>query len=231
MPALPSRDVQHTSQTDHRIRRDPSQAEPRPHDKDADQLYHGSDQIPEWEKSRARGLLIIRAAVDQQDPIQAQRTIDILLPLDQAGADDAEIKNALGDAYMLLRHVDVAVDYWKAALAINPDFSPALRSLAIDNHDRGFDELATSQMIEFLKTHPEDRTIMGRHVHALGRMGQLDEACVQAEAAIQKFPMDLQLRTWLANYYSARGRDIEALPHRKVADRLQLKPATGSGAP
>lgn len=231
MPSLPSRDVQHTSQTDHRIRRDPSQAEPRPHEQDAYQLYHGMDQIPEWEKSRARGLLIIRAAADKQDAIQAQQAIDILLPLDQAGAEDAEIKNALGDAYMLQRHVDVAADYWKAALKIDPDFSPALRSLAIDNHDRGFDELAEQQMLEYLKTQAEDRTILGRHVHALGRMGRLDEACTRAEAAVQKFPMDLQLRNWLANYYMTRGREAEALPHRKVADRLQSKPATGSGAP
>jgi hypothetical protein len=62
-------------------------------------------------------------------------------------------------------------------------------------------------------------------------MGRLDEACTRAEAAIKKFPMDLQLRTWLANYYQTQGREAEALPHRKVADRLQSKPATGSGAP
>ena len=86
-------------------------------------------------------------------------------------------------------------------------------------------------MLEYLKTQTEDRTILGRHVHALGRMGRLDEACTRAEAAVQKFPMDLQLRNWLANYYMTRGREAEALPHRKVAERLQLKPATGSGAP
>lgn len=231
MPALPSRDVQHTSQTDHRIRRDPSLVEPHRHEQTAFQLYRGMDQIPEWEISRARGLLIMRAAADQQDVIQAQQAIDILLPLDQAGADDVEIKNALGDAFMLQRHVDVAVDYWKAALRIAPGYGPALRSLAIDRHDRGFDEAAESLILEYLKTESEDRTILGRYIHALGRMGRLDEACTRAETAVQKFPMDLQLRSWLANYYMTRGRDAEALPHRKVADRLLPNSATGTGAP
>lgn len=230
MPALPSRDVQHTSQTDHRIRRDPSQIEPRPEERSY-QLYHGMESIPDWEQKRALGLLVIRAAADKQDAAMAQQAIDTLLPLDLAGAEDVEIKSALGDAYMLQRHVDVAVEFWKAALAIDPHYSPAMRSLIIDKHDRGFDELAERQMQEYLKTQPEDRTVLGRQVHALGRMGRLEEACSRAEAAIKKFPMDLQLRTWLANYYQTQGREAEALPHRKVADRLQSKPGSGSGAP
>jgi Flp pilus assembly protein TadD len=230
MPALPSRDVQHTSQTDHRIRRDPNHTETRPRP-DSYQLYHGMEQLPQWEKDRARGLLVIRTAVDQVNSVLAQQAIDILSPLDRAGANDAEIKNALGDAYMLQRHIDVAVDYWKAALQVDPQYSPALRSLAIDNHDRGFDEVAEQQMREYLKSQAEDRIVLGRHIHALGRLGRLDEACSRAEVAVQKFPMDLQLRSWLANYYTTTGRDALAVPHRKVAERLQTRQATGSGSP
>lgn len=231
MPSLPSRDVQHTSQTDHRILRDARQVVPTSQESASYRLYHGMESLPDWEKIRARGLLMIRTAVDEEDRILAQLAIDTLQPIDQAGLDDAEVKNALGDAFMMQRHVDVAVDYWKAALAINPQFIPALKNLAIANHDIGQDLIAEQQMRQYLAENTEDRVMLGRHVHVLGKLQRFDEAKTLAEIAIQKFPMDLQLRTWLANYYQSTGNAAEADKHRKVAHRLQAKTGTGSGLP
>ena len=87
MPSLATIDVQHTSQTDHRVLRNPSS--PPPVIPDASlRLASGMEALPEWERMRARGMLMAQFALDLKDPALAILSSETLEPLIARGLND-----------------------------------------------------------------------------------------------------------------------------------------------
>lgn len=222
MPALPAADVQHTSQTDHRILRNPAEAPEVPASESL-RLAANMDDIPEWEVQRARGILMSQYAVDMNDPALATQACDLLEQLTARGLNDALVEKLLGDCYLLQNRLEVAEERWTKSLALDPDNEPALRSMAIALHDAGRDVEAERLLSEYIRNNEWDRPVLGRHVHVLARMGRHKEAIEEAEAAVEKYPFDSLLRDWLAKTYEAMGRNDEALTHRNIAQRLSGK--------
>ena len=105
-----------------------------------------------------------------------------------------------------------------------PHDESALRSLSIAVHNAGRDAEAEQLFSQYLKSNRWERTILGRHIHVLGRLGKHEAAMREAEEAVQKFPSDALIRQWLAEACEAAGRVDEAKVHRTVAERLAPHP-------
>ena len=219
MPSLSAIDVQHTSQTDHRVLRNPLVAAPGAPSETL-QLMPGMESLPAWEVQRARGLLMTQFSLEYKDPALATLASDVLQPLVERGLKDPVIERSLGDAYLLQNRIELAELHWRKALALDPHDEPALRSLSIAVHDAGRDAEAEQLFSQYLKSNRWDRTILGRHIHVLGRLQKHDAALREAEEAIQKFPSDPLIRQWMADACEAAGRVDEAKVHRTVAERL-----------
>lgn len=222
MPALPAADVQHTSQTDHRILRNPAAVREIPASESLRLAANMSD-IPEWEVQRARGILMSQYAVDLKDPALAIQACDLLEQLTARGLNDTTVEKLLGDCYLLQNRLEVAEQKWKTSLALDPDNEQALRSMAIAMHDAGRDIEAERLLAQYIEKNQWDRPILGRHIHVLSRLGRMNDALKEAEAAVEKYPFDSLLRDWLANTCEAMGRSDDAQTHRQIARRLSGK--------
>lgn len=226
MPRQPTNDVPHTSQTDHRVRRRPGQADATtPSAADQFKLFPGMrENVPEHERNRARGLLMSRFARELRDSALATMAAAALEPLVALANDDADCWRALGDACHVQNQPDRAELAWRRALEIDPSDEVSLRNLAIAAHDAGRDRQAVELFDRYLKSNRWDRVILGRQVHALGRVGRIKEARSLAEEAVGRFPWDLRLQEWLAEACQAQGELAEAERHRRIADRLKREP-------
>lgn len=219
MPSLSASDVQHTSQTDHRILRNPG----TPGTATSSELLSlrpTSQSLPEWEIQRARGILMTQYALEFKDPALALLAQEALMPLPERGLNDPVTERCLGDTFLLQNRLELAEQHWRKALELNPRDEPSLRSLSIAVHDAGRDEEAEQLFSQYLKFNRWDRTILGRHIHVLGRLQRHDEAFREAEEAIEKFPTDSLIRHWMSDACEAAGRIEEARVHRTVAERL-----------
>ena len=222
MPALPAADVQHTSQTDHRVLRNPA-AVPEVAASESLRLAANMKDIPEWEVQRARGILMGQYAADLKDPTLAIQACDQLEKLTARGLNDATVEKILGDCYLLQNRLEVAEQRWTQSLALDPGNEPALRSMAIAMHDAGRDVDAERLLAQYIQNNQWDRPILGRHIHVLARMGRQAEALKEAEAAVEKYPFDSLIRDWLAKAYEAMGRKNESETQRRIAERLSGK--------
>ena len=219
MPSLTATDVQHTSQTDHRVLKNPATPTPAiPNERL--QLAAGMETLPEWETQRARGILMAQFASEMNDPALATLAGEVLEPLTSRGLQDYVVERALGDAYLMQNRLAVAEQHWRRALELHPHDEQTLRSLSIAIHDAGRDEEAESLFSQYLKTNRWDRVILGRHIHVLGRLQRQPEAMQEAEDALKKFPADRLMRQWMADACEAAGRRDEAKTHRIIAERL-----------
>ncbi|MEZ6121539.1 MAG: tetratricopeptide repeat protein [Planctomycetaceae bacterium] len=223
MPARPTVDVQHTSQTDHRVLKNPtltSPSAPAEADKGQFQLVRDGEAIPDWETERARAILMSRVAVELSDSALAVLAGESLESLVSRGLKDSVTEHALGEVYLLQNRLELAEIHFHTALKLNPQNEAALRSLAVALHTAGRNTEAVTYLAEFMEHNHWDRVIQGRYVHALGRLNRTPEAAELAKACVEKFPYDIQIRQWLAAYCSALGMDEQAAEHRKIADRL-----------
>ena len=223
MPSLMASDVQHTSQTDHRVLRKPGVAGPESPPETLEPIP-GMESLPEWEIQRARGLLMTQFSIEYNDPALATLASEALQPLTERGLNDPVVERSLGDAYLLQNRLELAELHWKKALTLAPHDESALRSLSIAVHNAGRDAEAEQLFSQYLKSNRWERTILGRHIHVLGRLGKHEAAMREAEEAVQKFPSDALIRQWLAEACEAAGRVDEAKVHRTVAERLAPHP-------
>lgn len=226
MPRQQTNDVPHTAQTDHRVLRRPGQTSPTsPTSADPFTLFSGMlENVPERERERARGLLMSHFARELHDPALGSLAAAVLEPLAASANDDPECWRALGDACLVQNQPDKAEQAWRRALEIDPSDEASLRSLAVVFHDAGRDRQAIELFDRYLKSNRWDRVILGRQVHALGRIGRIDDARKLAEEAVERFPWDSRLQEWLAEACQAQGQRAEAELHRKIAERLKREP-------
>ena len=223
MPARPAADVQHTSQTDHRVLKNPASMpfkDQASSGHDQYQLVDDGGNVPEWEIARARAILMSRRATEVKSPALATLATESLEALSSRGLKDSIAEHALGEAYLLQNRLEVAETRWRNALQLNSDNYGALRSLAIAVHSAGRDAEAEPLLAEILRHNRRDRVILGRYVHVLGRLNQQSKAATTAEEAVRKYPYDFLIRQWLYGYYNATQRDQDAAIHKEVAERV-----------
>lgn len=220
MPKLAVGDVPHTAQTDHTIPRLPREKAVGKSKSPTFELWPGmADRVPARDIERARGLLMARFAVELND---VQLGIAATVQLEELAdyETDVDVVTSLAELYQLQGRPDVAGQNWRHVLALRPNDEFATRNLGFLAHDAGDDEFAERYLRKAIEINAWDRVAMGRLVHVLGRVGQVEEARRLAEELVRSYPWDTQVQNWLEQYYREHGQDREADDRREIIDRL-----------
>lgn len=222
MPRLPTGDVPHTAQTDHRVLRDPmSVEETRAASDGVYTLFDGAEsRMPESSIERAEGILMARIAADESDVLLAKAACEQLAPLVSETSDDVDLLYHLGTAYSVQLQTQKAKEFWLRVLDLEPQHEGALRQLAFTHHEEGEWAAAATYFEKLVTLTPWERDAIGRYVHVLGQLGRVEAGFELALEAVERFPDDYRLHGWLADVYGARGEQEKAEHHRKRMEAL-----------
>ena len=228
LPRLPANDVPHTTQTDHRIVRNP-QAD-RPQETELPPglrapaqlaLFDDAEQrLNKLEVDRARGLQLLDAAKKSQDVRIARKIQKLLKPMLKVAPDDVVSLDAMAVTYVLLEDHEQAEQAWTQALKLHPENEAILTSLAILNHQRGDLESALKFVNRAIAVNPSSTEMIGRKAHILGQLGRADEAIKTAERAVATNPMVLQLYQWLAEAHEVQDAPQRSRHFQRLYDRI-----------
>lgn len=223
MPALKANDVPHTSQTDHRILRNPEEHRIVSNPSRSSSLIifpHAVGPIPEVEQQRAWGLLLAGQAERQQDPQKAAAALERLAPLLEVFPQDADLMDAVGNSHYVRGKSDQAVKFWQQALTVDPTRQSTIEALLIAAHAEQRYESAIQWAEAFLELNSWQSDIYGRKAHVLGQQGKMDAAIEAAKQGLELHPGSLPLHGWLAEVYKLRGQDDLHRHHAQLLKRL-----------
>lgn len=225
MPRLNADDVPHTSQTDHRIVRTPDstptdiQSSP---EVDQWELFNQAEgRLTEWERHRARGLMLASLAEKTGSKQFATDAEALLVSASRVARDDVEIHEALGVCAFVQGQVQEAQTIWKSALHRAPSRESLLARLAFMSHNNGDLSGAAKYFERLLKINPCQSDFHGRYAHVLGSLGQLPQAIQAAERATEINPTLSQAHDWLAKAYRFSGKPEKSTLHQSTATKLR----------
>lgn len=225
MPRLDAADVPHTTQTDHRLLRDPS----RPSAEGGSDKAHGEARIfdlPDTpltpiEQDRAWGIWISKMAEVSrlaEDVAEAQRR---LLPAREAAPDDIDVLDALAVTYAIQGNNAEAVALWRSALAIEPKRQNVLLTLALLLHQGGDYRQAAAYFSQLLRTNPHQAEVHLRYSRTLRALGKMEEAIQAAERSRTLDPTKLETYSWLKELYQLQGVDAKAAEMEGILKKLR----------
>ena len=235
MPQLSSEDVPHTTQTDHRILRRPSEASVPDVDfhvplKDATVFDDASARLPRRAIDRARGIALMSVG-GAQDAAGGQHAESLLLAggvlTEDVGAglellgDDIPALLALGTACRIQGRSHEAVICWQEALRYDPKDEQALTLLAMHYHEQNDTQSALEYMNRLIKLTPDVPTLLGRRAHMLGQLGDLSGAIESAYGALKHDPSLTQIREWLVEVHTLRGETEQAEQQQRLLERTR----------
>ena len=225
MPKIPTNDVPHTAQTDHRILRRPDQVSiatqsvgpmRRP------RIFDQADcPLSSIEKRRAEGLLLASMAESSHNSRFGRKAEEMLLPVRKAVPDDLAVLDALAICCIVQQKRDKAVEYWKAALRIDPEREQVLYSLALETQGRGQTRQALQYINRYLAVAPGNAEFHARRSTLLASQGKLEEALEAAHQALKLDPSIPKLYEWLADLHQQKGDLAESRRFRQLLRRLQ----------
>ena len=258
MPRQATEGVPHTGLTDHTIPRHATPPPvgsppvpwsldgPRPPVEQAAQLvpFDGAAaRLPAREVDRARGLHLTAEALASRNG-QLARLAESLLTPPGAGTADGDILAAVGrDAEPLaalaaLREAtgrsETAATFWQAVLAVEPEDEQALASLAASLGRTGRLSEARALADRLVAAHPAIAAHHAVRSRILATSGDTAAAVAAARAAVDRDPLRVALRQWLAEGLRRTGRaaegDAEAELARRIEAALSRPAAAGQGA-
>jgi predicted Zn-dependent protease len=216
MPPLSARDVPHTSQTDHRIRRHRDRPPPENEFREPRIVGARTDQLPQAEVDRAWGIWLGSLANDDA----ARAALERLSTIAALEGIDDETLLAAGTACRRLERNVEAERYWKRCLAANPESEAALFNLGqLYIAQRRWSE-ARDVWEKFLKVNPWFAEPYGRYAQVLEALGERDAAIAAARTGLERNPGLLPLRAWLAGACQTAGLEEEARMHRQIIEEL-----------
>lgn len=233
MPALKTKDVAHTSLTDHRILRVPetSSTTSRLPNADEIELFDGAElRVSKREADRARAIAMIDIAASRGDKTWAARGEEFLVPNELVNAplsviwasfgDDYMGIEYLGQAFMLQDRRDEAIACWQYVF----QKAPRTESVCIRLADVYQDAEEYKEALEFLDRalalNPTISLLHARRTYVLGKMGRFDEGIQSAQRALAGDPTLLQVREWLVETYGRLGRKEEQQAELEKARRM-----------
>ncbi len=225
MPTLKGGDIPHTSQTDHRVLRDPQKQLPVSAQNQNSKLVlfdQAEKRIPESAVNRAKALLMAVYAEQDNDVYLARAAINKLVPLHKIFPDDAQLLVKSGIMERLFGSKTKAKEYLKKALQINSQQEDALLQLGLLCHELSEYKEGLTYLQSYLEINPWNRDATGRQVHMLGLTNQFQTGIQKAEQALLKFPDDWRIHGWLVDAYKKVGRLEEAKKHAEIYE--QVKP-------
>ncbi len=140
----------------------------------------------------------------------------------QLRADEALLCSATGAVLALQGRLDEAVEEFRRALEVKPDFRGGKSNLAQALGDRGDVAEAERLFREVLAADPEDSLSLQRFAALMARVGRPGEPVALVEAALAADPENAVLQFELGRVLLALGRSDEAIPHLRAA--LERKP-------
>src|SRR5262249_54429818 len=153
--------IPHTAQTDHRIQRRPvAVRETAPLDPAGllffDEADDGGDRsVPEWERWRARGIMLVDLGNRRSDrvplAVEAER---LLRKASEHAPNDVEMLRRLGGACLAQSRPADALECWEKALAREPDGAETLLIHALLCNTIGQDEKAARSFERFIRLNP-----------------------------------------------------------------------------
>ena len=220
MPRLSASNIPHTSQTDHRIPRNPDRLKSASSSTEYTMFEEAGIAIPEIERVRAKGLLKSLVAEKQRDRNSAEEAIKLLEQSQKSMPDDEAIQQALGGALLLSGRQQAADTLSKKMVKQFPLNEVALLRLANATHDAGHYTEAEEYFAPLMELNPWMAVTHGRRAHALGMLSRFDSAFEEAERALKLDPTILPLYGWLAEAHGSRGNREKSLYYKHQADRL-----------
>ena len=157
MPRLAASDVPHTTQTDHRLLRNPQaapQSRETPQPARWELFEPTATALLPVEDQRARGILLARLVSESRDLNGAAQARDVLAPCLAAFPGDVELRDALASVEEVLGRVDAAANHWQAAVTIQPRFARGQRALARYWRARNRPELAFQHLEQAIHHEP-----------------------------------------------------------------------------
>ena len=123
---------------------------------------------------------------------------------------------ALADA----GRTEEAIEQYRLAVGINPNYDRAHLCLALALNDRGDLPGAIREMREVVRLHPESWKVRNNLAVMLARNGQLDSAIVEYREALRQDPNSALTLNNLGNAYMQVGDFRQAIPLLKAVLRL-----------
>lgn len=224
MPRLAANDVPHTSQSDHRILRRPSEAKPRDGppagDRTAELFAGAGDRLPPIEVARAQGLNLAIEADKAGDAGLAARAERLLRESLAAAPDDADALEALGDSLEVLGRPEEAVGRWRQAAEVSPRREATLSRLATAGLESGRLAETLDVLDRLITVNPSVAEHHGRRAYVLARLGRLAESGKAAERALELNPSLRQTYRSTAELRRALGDEAGAEHYLRLFSRF-----------
>jgi hypothetical protein len=221
MPPLPAGNVPHTSQTDHRVLRQPA-APPSVHAADDSELFdHAELRLPPVDLQRALALRQSRKLLSRPNAAVAARLkLQLQTVLDRYPGD-AEVLRNLGSLCMMLHRPEEAREHWLAVLRLRPEHEEALQNMALFEKEQGH----IGEAIEYLRRYQAiDSSQADFHLYLaqlLWSAGHRDEAIAAGLEGVALDPRLVPLRSWLARVFRELGRTDEADEQEQILHRME----------
>lgn len=228
MPRLSAHDVPHTTQTDHRIRKNPLQdsgSVAKATNSEASELSwkvyeEESHPLSELEFERALGIAIVRDATQKGDDSLYSVALERLTPLREPLQTDIAYLEALSLAYYRTGQTSDALETWQQILEVSPDHGETLLDLGTHFEKEGKLAKANEYLSRFVKVRPHDTDGLFRLSLVKGQLLQMDEAIQLAERAVELNPRDWTTRRWLGDLYRDSGQTDKAALTQELLDKI-----------
>jgi predicted CXXCH cytochrome family protein len=225
MPRLAATDVPHTSQTDHRVLRNPKRIDS---DSNAEEppvaVFDGADKrVSELEINRTRGLMIMRYAEEHSDVYAVFRASELLKPVVEALPFDVDSLEAMGLVHRQLNQRELARRMWNRVLKLDPNRESTLKHMAFLSHDDAEFVEGIGYSDRLIELNPWVFDHFGRKSHMLGELERYPESIEMAHRALKINPGSYQLHEWLSIIYQRIGDQRNALIHRGIFDAVRPK--------
>ena len=227
MPRLAANDVPHTTQTDHRIRKDPwARPEGLLESNIANaemnyEAYEGETHpLAEAEFERALGIAVVRDATQKGDVNLYNVALERLLPLRDAFSNDVIFLEALGLAFYRSDQVEKAIDAWEQILNIDPNHTQSLLDLGSYFEREGQLGRAEEYLARYVRIKPHDIDGNFRLSLVKGQLLEMDTAIEYANKALELNPRNWEVRRWLATLYRDSGQGEKMQETQKLLDKI-----------
>ncbi len=228
MPRLSAHDVPHTTQTDHRLRKNPlqdSREVPTTTKPEASELpwkvyEEETHPLSELEFERALGMAIVRDATQKGDDSLYPVALERLTPLRETLHGDLAYLEALGLAYYRSGQTLDALEAWQQILGLSPDHAETLLDLGTHFEKEGKLAKANEYLSRFVKVRPHDTDGLFRLSLVKGQLLQMDDAIRLAERVVKLNPRDWTTRRWLGDLYRDSGQTDKATATQELLDKI-----------
>ena len=234
MPRLETKDVAHTSLTDHRVMKKPDRAALPDVELSVDELklFDGAeDRVDAREVRRARAIMMLERAERKRDNVQAARVHDLLVPRWMSDDDlekiadllgyDMHALGALGQAFQIMDQRALSVKCWNEALRVHPQSEVLLARLGDLYQEEKNWKPALTHFDRALEINPHASIYHGRRAYVLGHLGRREEGAAAAERALELDPTLTQVREWLIDVYGRLGKTELRDEQRRLLERTK----------